>query len=64
METHKKLEVTITLNAIEVLELRKLMEIVHKVTHYGWDSFEDGELNEAFDVVSRYLVEDLLNAVK
>ncbi len=64
MQVHKVMEVIITLNPVEVLEFKKLMEIVHKVVHDGWDSLADGELLEEFYPVSRYLVDDLLNAVK
>lgn len=64
MQVHKKTEVIITLDALEVLEFKKLMEIVHKIVHDGWDSLEDGELLEEFYPVSRYLVDDLLDAVK
>lgn len=64
MQTHKTMEVIITLNSIEVLEFKKLMEIIHKVVHDGWDNLEDGELLEEFHSVSRYLVDDLLDAVK
>lgn len=64
MQVHKVMEVIITLNPVEVLEFKKLMEIVHKVVHDGWDNMEDGELSEEFYSVSRYLVDDLLDAVK